>query len=120
MPSHTITLTLSTEDRALLLRLAEAIERRSDSPETSPAPETANEPTAEPVTAVAPAEPDPEPQTAVTREQVQQTVLAMLSGTTDAVKKSNIRNIVRRYADRVSAIPEDKLAACLADLQKEA
>jgi DNA replication initiation complex subunit (GINS family) len=60
------------------------------------APETADAPVAEPT----------EEREPVKREDVQRKVVELSS----AGKKAEVRDIVKAYADKVSAIPEDKLA----------
>lgn len=62
----------------------------------------------------APAEPEPE-QTAgkVDKADVQKKVVELSA----AGKKAEVRDIVKSYAERVSAIPEDKLAEVMAKLE---
>lgn len=76
-----------------------------------PAPAPAQAPVAEP-------EPEPEPEPVkdeaptVTTSDIQQKVVALSA----AGKKNEVRAIVKTYADRVSGIPEDKLAEVWAKL----
>lgn len=118
--SNTITIELSAEDRARLDALREALEKLAPpvvtfdldtlrvalQPETAPTPETTP---AEPET---PAQPAVEPQATVSAQELQSKVLELIS----AGKKAEVKAIVKQYAERVSAVPEDKLAECMAKL----
>lgn len=71
-----------------------------DKPEPTPLP------TPEP-------EPEPEPAQTVDKADVQKKVVELSA----AGKKAEVRDIVKSYAERVSAIPEDKLAEVMAKLE---
>ena len=109
---NTITIELCAEDRARLDKILEAltgankVEAKPEHPVITPFPEA-------PVVAEPVAEPE-QPQEEkpvivempVTVAEVQQKVVALSA----AGKKTEVRTIVKAYADKVSAIPEDKLA----------
>lgn len=130
---NTITIELCAEDRARLDKILEALMARPDC--TRCAKQVVDYCTQ--VTGVneygakvepeAPAEPEhpvenpfPEPAApkekpavpAVTKSDVQQKVVALSA----AGKKAEVREIVHAYAERVSGIPEDKLAEVMAKL----
>lgn len=58
-----------------------------------------------------PHEGDKEPEEAVTMSDVQRTVVELSSVNKELKKK--VRDIIKSYAERVSAIPEDKLSEVL-------
>ena len=122
--SNTIIIELCAEDRARLDRLAEAMEKRAcDNRETTPltiqpvevpnnVPEEAkastptNTPTKEEETTVTEAEPT------VDRAELRAKVIELSA----KGLKEETRDIVRAYAQTVTAVPEDKLAECYAQL----
>ena len=137
--SNTITIELCAEDRARLDRLAEALERRHDcdactkgivdyvahvtrsgaEATTENHTEAPAEKPAEPDTIPAeeekPVEVKSEPAAEapkVERSDIQKKVVEL----SQAGKKAEVRDIVKAYADKVSTIPEDKLAEVLEKL----
>lgn len=101
---------------AIIYSIDHAEELRATSKTTqAPTEETKPEPV-EPVTPAeeTPAQPVEEPAApAVKLTDVQQKVVALSA----AGKKDAVRDIIKAYADRVSAIPEDKLAEVLDKLK---
>lgn len=81
----------------------QAAEKDTAEPVTLPEEET---PTEAPETAEAPIEEPAEERAPVKREDIQRKAVELSS----AGKKAEVRDIVKAYADKVSAIPEDKLA----------
>lgn len=87
-------------------------------PAVTEQPQAAPEPVAE-------AEPTPEPEKPTAAQEPVQDVPQMRASLqkkivelTTAGKKDAVKEIVQRYAKKVSAIPEDKLAEVLAELTK--
>lgn len=118
---NTITIALCQEDRARLDKIIEALERTQMTPAEVPAaaqdePQTVEVPAVEvPVAAEETAEasneetaPEPaeEPAKAVTLSDIQKKVVEMSA----AGKKDEVREIITKYASRVSAIPAEKTA----------
>ena len=117
----TITIELCAEDRARLDRIIAALEGSKTLPEAveeTTAP-VAQEPAEEPQTET-PAATTPEPEKPAAAEisaqftlsDVQRKVVSLSA----AGRKDEVRNIVKAYADRVSAIPEDKVDEVMAKL----
>lgn len=134
--SNTITIELCAEDRTRLDKILEALTSRNcqdcansvakyvaaevshaaeEHPVVDPFPAPAPEPeaptTPEPVEAPTTPEPVEEPEAeeaapTVSQSDVQKLVVELSA----AGKKDQVREIVTKYAARVSAIPEDKLA----------
>lgn len=109
---NNITIEFCAEDRARIDRLIAALEG-------------AGTPYAQPVAAeTAPAEPvkvempKQESAPAVTHADVQKLVVEIAAS--DKEKKALVREIVNGYADKVSAIPEDKLPEVLERLKEVA
>lgn len=115
---NTITIELCAEDRARLDAILEALtngapkveaKAEPEHPVEDPFPET-KDPAVEPAPVVeAPKKPEAPK---VKMEDVQQKVVALSA----AGKKAEVRAIVTAYAERVSAVPEDKLAEVLEKL----
>ena len=118
---NTITIALCQEDRARLDKIIEALERTQMTPAEAPAavqdePQEIEVPAAEaPVAAEETAEasneettsqPAEDPAKAVTLADIQKKVVEMSA----AGKKDEVREIITKYASRVSAIPADKTA----------
>ena len=120
--SNTIIIELCAEDRARLDRLAEAMEKRAcDNRESTPltiqpvevpnnAPEEAeaSTPTNTPKEATTVTEAEP----TVDRSELRAKVIELSA----KGLKEETRDIVRAYAQTVTAVPEDKLAECYAQL----
>lgn len=120
MAFNAITIELCTEDRARLDALRQVLDKLAPTtvtvgmdtlralaqPEPAPVPETAP---AEPEKPAQPAEP---PQATVSAEQLQSKVLDLIS----AGKKAEVKAIIKQYAERVSAVPEDKRAEVMQKL----
>lgn len=124
-----ITIELCAEDRALLTRLAEALEHNTHNCEScvqsaikmtqAVAPAPTEEPETEPTTAeevappaVTPTEeekPAEEVKPSVTLAEIQQKVVHLCAGF-EGKKKAAVREIVNAYAKKVSDLPEDKWA----------
>lgn len=83
-------------------------------PPAHPGDETAPWEEPAPATAAADDKSDPVIDEAQIRAKLQQTVIRLATGG----KKAEAKNIVSQYGERVSAIPVDKLTACLAELEK--
>ncbi len=119
--STIITIELCAEDRARLDRIIAALEGGKTMPEVveeTPAPvaqEPAEAPPAEPpaVTTPEPEKPaEAEISAQFTKSDIQRKVVSLSA----AGRKDEVRNIVKAYADRVSAIPEDKVDEVMAKL----
>ena len=109
---NNITIEFCAEDRARIDRLIAALEG-AGTPYAQPvAAETAPE---EPINAEMPKQ---EPAPAVTHADVQKLVVKIAAS--DKEKKALVREIVNGYADKVSAIPEDKLPEVLERLKEVA
>lgn len=115
----TITLELAAEDRERIDNLIAALERRD-----LPAPVSlgAIKEPAQPAEATT--QPEPEKPTkpapvpvvdvpAVTAEEIQAEVVKLIS----ANKKAEVKDIIKKYAPRVSEIPEGKRADVMAELK---
>lgn len=118
---NTITIELCQEDRARLDKIIEALEQtrvmpaevpavEQEKPQPEPSPETEEqEPAEEAVKAVneetAP-EPVEEPAKVVTLADIQKKVVELSA----AGKKAEVRDIITKYANRVSAIPAEHTA----------
>ena len=116
-----ITIELCQEDRARLDKIIEALEKtrvmpaeipavEQEEPQPEPSPETEEqEPAEEAVEAVneetAP-EPVEEPAKVVTLADIQKKVVELSA----AGKKAEVRDIITKYANRVSAIPAEHTA----------
>ena len=132
--SNNITIELCAEDRARLDRLAEALERRAcdkcvstaaECIPTNPEPKTEPVPQATPTTITEEKTPEVHPP-----NEVEEATSAAPSGpTVDRTElrakvielsakglKEQTRDIVRSYAQTVTAVPEDKVAECYAQL----
>ena len=112
---NTITIELCAEDRARLDAILEALKHTYDAnTEATEPPQKAEEAPSQPVTPpqeekpeeTAPAPSGSKPEQTVSRADVQRLVVDLSA----AGKKAEVKDIVMAYADRVSAIPEDKLA----------
>lgn len=117
-----MTIKLSEEDRARLDRIAAALESCgscqviNDMAPTPEAPEEKPQEGPQEPAGDAPSEggadtpPEPEktqaPERRVSMSEIQQKVVALSA----AGKKAEVRDLIKAYADRVSAIPEDKYA----------
>ena len=138
--SNTITIELCAEDRARLDRLAEALERRAcdkcettavectqptHEPKTEPVPQATTEPLPEENTQEAtapniveetePPTPIEEPATAPTAPTVDRAELrAKVIELSAKGLKEQTRDIVRSFAQTVTAVPDDKVAECYA------
>ena len=100
---NNITIEFSAEDRERIDRLIAALEG-------------AGTPYAQPVMAeTAPAEPVKAEAPTVTHADVQKLVVKIAAS--DKEKKALVREIINGYADKVSAIPEDKLPEVLERLK---
>ena len=130
------TIELSAEDRARLDAILEAlrhkgqpgrvidqsIQTRSAITDAAELPQKPAEEPTQPVTPpqeekpteTAPAPSESEPAPTVNRADVQRLVVELSA----AGKKAEVKEIVMAYADRVSAIPEDKLAEVYEKLSK--
>jgi len=137
--SNTITIELCTEDRARLDRLIEAMERRNcdecvaaackamksvaerttkntEAPESlTNAPGAKEDPKAEttPPGDEKPKEEPPAPSastsaTAIGRNDLRNKVITLSA----AGKKAQAVEVIRQYAEKVTAVPEDKIAEC--------
>lgn len=119
--SNYITIELCAEDRARLDRLAEALERRTcDKCVTSAidylknAPEShTEEVTAEQETPIVEGTVQVEPTKTVDRADLRAKVIELSA----KGFKEQTRDIVRAYAQTVTAVPEDKVAECFAKLE---
>lgn len=117
-----ITIELCAEDRARLDRIIAALEgvlvEADQAVEETTAP-VAQEPAEEPQ-AEAPAATTPEPEKPAEAEISAQFTLSDIQrkvvSLSAAGRKDEVRNIVKAYADRVSAIPEDKVDEVMAKL----
>ena len=133
-----VTVELCTEDRARLDKIIEGLSKPHNCDKcveaavayvtqtTEPTPaQTEEAPTEEPADAPAPTVEAPKEESpaeaektatetapAVTKADIQQKVVALVA----AGKKAEVKAIVNAYADRVSAIPEDKVAEVWANL----
>lgn len=117
---NTITIELCAEDRARLDALRQVLDKLAPTtvtvdmdtlralaqPEPAPAPEIT------PAEHEKPAQPAEELKATVSAEQLQSKVLALLS----AGKKAEVKDIIKPYAERVSAVPEDKRAEVMQKL----
>ena len=112
---NTITIALCQEDRARLDKIIQALERTQMTPAEAPAmvqDETqtievpATEGSAEASNEETTPEPAEEPAKVVTLSDIQKKVVEMSA----AGKKDEVRDIITKYASRVSAIPADKTA----------
>lgn len=138
--STTITIELSAEDRARLDAILEALKPNNGQiggsidplvqtrSAVKEAPELPQKPTEEPSQPVTPRQEEKPTETApeppadapkqeapkVGRADVQRLVVELSA----AGKKAEVKEIVMAYADRVSAIPEDKLAEVCEKLSK--
>ena len=116
--SNHITIELCDEDRARLDRLAEALERRACDKCVTAAIEftkTTQETKTEPAPVEAPAEEEPVIAPAaptVDRSELRAKVIELSA----KGLKEQARDIVRAYAQTVTAVPEDKVAECYAQL----
>lgn len=119
--SNYITIELCAEDRARLDRLAEALERRTcDKCVTSAidylknAPEShTEEVTVEQETPIVEGTVQAEPTKTVDRADLRAKVIELSA----KGFKEQTRDIVRAYAQTVTAVPEDKVAECFAKLE---
>lgn len=118
MNNINVTVELCAEDRARLDMILEALQNAGAPAAAPEKPQEASKPVAdetpapvaeEPVVAAEPAKEEPvveEPAKVVSLSDVQQKVVALSA----AGQKEKVREIVKRYAERVSLIPEDKAA----------
>ncbi len=119
----TITLELAAEDRERIDKLIAALERRE---QTTPVTLDKLKELAQPAEALNPktiqqepeqtTEPAPAPVVdvpAVTAEEIQAEVVKLIS----ANKKAEVKDIIKKYAPRVSEIPEGKRADVMAELK---
>lgn len=135
---NTITIELCAEDRARLDKLLNLLENNitpttlevakapEPIPEPAPQPEPVKveepTPTPEPEIPEAPEEPTPEPVAeepkkvgfAPTVDNLRKIALML----TSAGHKQEVRDIVNKYATKLSEVPEDKIAECMAELEK--
>ena len=111
----TITIALCQEDRARLDKIIEALERTQMTPAEAPAmvqDETqtievpATEESAEVSNEETTPEPAEEPAKVVTLSDIQKKVVELSA----AGKKAEVRDIITKYANRVSAIPAEHTA----------
>ncbi len=118
-----ITIELCAEDRARLDAILAALTHTHDTAtEAAERPQETAEETTQPLTPpqekkpekTAPAPSDSEPEQTVSRADVQRLVVDLSA----AGKKAEVKEIVMAYADRVSAITEDKLAEVYAKLSE--
>lgn len=82
---------------------AEALEAPTEEPTEAPAPVVDTSKEEKPTEAEKTA---PESELTVTKADIQQKVIALVT----ADKKAEVKSIINAYADRVSNIPEDKVA----------
>lgn len=106
---NTITIELCAEDRARLDAILEALtQSKPEAPKAEP-----EHPVSDPFPEAPTKAEEPKPEAPkVKMEDVQQKVVALSA----AGKKAEVRAIVTAYAERVSAVPEDKLAEVLEKL----
>lgn len=123
--SNNITIELCAEDRARLDRLAEALERQASihtnlkpNNETESVPETTpTEPPQESLEETEAIPPIDEPAPVPTAPMVDRTELrAKVIELSAKGLKEQTRDIVRSYAQTVTAVPDDKIAECYAQL----
>lgn len=107
------TIEFSVEDRERIDRLIAALEG-AGTPYAQPV--TAETAPAEPSKPVKAEAPKPEATPTVTHADVQKLVVKIAAS--DKEKKALVREIVNGYADKVSAIPEDKLPEVLERLKE--
>lgn len=112
---NNITIEFCAEDRERIDRLIAALEG-AGTPYAQPV--TAETAPAEPSKPVKAEAPKPEVTPAVTHADVQKLVVKIAAS--DKEKKALVREIVNGYADKVSAIPEDKLPEVLERLKEVA
>lgn len=116
MNNIVVTIELSAEDRARLDGIQQKLDKLLIAPVALDMPQEQLK-QAEPSNITPePEKPKEEPKTetpeaskpSITNEQLQQKVVQLAASGSD--KKAKVREIINRYAAKVSAIPEDKLA----------
>ena len=105
---NTITIALCQEDRARLDKIIEALEqtRMMSAEETIPEEPNEVQEVMEAFKEELAPEPVKEPAKVVTLADIQKKVVELSA----AGKKAEVRDIITKYANRVSAIPDDKTA----------